>query len=375
MKLNIGVTCYPSVGGSGIVATELGKLLAERGHKVHFISSNIPFRLNRWDPNIYFHQVTVNQYALFQYPPYDISLASKMAEVIKREQLDILHVHYAVPHAVCAILAKQMACRDVKIVTTLHGTDISVLGYDSTLADAIRFGIEQSDRVTAVSYSLAEETRTVITPDKEIDVIHNFIDDRVYKKVNVNRMKAVYSVSPEEKVIIHASNFRKVKRVPDVVLAFSKIISRLPAKLLLVGDGPEMKHVRNLVKELALEESVLFLGRQNRLEELYSMSDLMLLLSEKESFGLAALEAMACGVPCIGTRVGGIPELIEDGYNGFLCDLGDTDEAAEKALAILENGETLQRFSENAERTPRDRFRSDHIVSLYESLYSSLLNQ
>ncbi|MFS0645028.1 N-acetyl-alpha-D-glucosaminyl L-malate synthase BshA [Siminovitchia sp. 179-K 8D1 HS] len=374
MKLKIGITCYPTVGGSGVVATELGKLLAERGHKIHFISSNIPFRLNRWDPNIFFHQVTVNQYSLFQYPPYDIALASKMAEVIKRERLDILHVHYAIPHAVCAILAKQMSGRDVKIVTTLHGTDISVLGHDSTLADAIRFGIEKSDRVTAVSYALAEQTRTVVSPDKEIDVIHNFIDDRVYKKIRVNGLKEAYNILPDEKVIIHVSNFRQVKRVPDVVLAFSKIVARMPAKLLLVGDGPDMTEVCNLVKELSLEGKVLFLGRQDHLEELYSMSDLMLLLSEKESFGLVALEAMACGVPCIGTRIGGIPEVIEEGYNGFLCDLGNTDEAAEKALVLLQNEEVLETFSANAEHTPHERFQADHIVSMYETLYTSLLN-
>lgn len=375
MKLKIGVTCYPTVGGSGVVATELGKLLAERGHKIHFISSNIPFRLNRWDPNIFFHQVTVNQYSLFQYPPYDIALASKMAEVIKRERLDVLHVHYAIPHAVCAILAKQMSGQDVKIVTTLHGTDISVLGYDSTLADAIRFGIEKSDRVTAVSNALAEQTQTVISPDKEIDVIHNFIDDRVYKRVHVNGLRGAYNISPEEKVMIHVSNFRQVKRVRDVVSTFSKIASRLPSKLLLVGDGPEMAEVCSLVKKLSLEENVLFLGRQDHLEKLYSMSDLMLLLSEKESFGLVALEAMACGVPCIGTRVGGIPEIIEEGYNGFLCELGNIDEAAEKAVSLLENKEMLDTFSANAERTPRERFRSDTIVSSYETLYLSLLNQ
>lgn len=374
MKLKIGVTCYPTVGGSGVVATELGKLLAERGHKIHFISSNIPFRLNRWDPNIFFHQVAVNQYSLFQYPPYDIALASKMAEVIKREELDILHVHYAIPHAVCAILAKQMSGQDIKIVTTLHGTDISVLGYDSTLADAIRFGIEKSDRVTAVSYALAEQTRTIVSPDKEIDVIHNFIDDRVYKRVQVNGLRETYDISPEEKVIIHVSNFRKVKRVQDVVKTFSNIASRLPAKLLLVGDGPEMTKICELVKNLSLDGKVLFLGRQDHLEELYSMSDLMLLLSEKESFGLVALEAMACGVPCIGTRVGGIPEIIEDGYNGFLCELGNTDEAAEKALILLEDKEKHEIFSANAEHTPQERFQADAIVSSYETLYTSLLN-
>ncbi len=373
MKLNIGITCYPTVGGSGVVATELGKHLAERGHKIHFISSNIPFRLNLWHHNIFFHQVTVNQYSLFQYPPYDIALASKMAEVIKREKLDILHVHYAIPHAVCAILGKQMSGTDVKIVTTLHGTDISVLGYDSTLAEAIKFGIEKSDRVTAVSHALAAQTKELVAPDQSIQVIHNFIDDRIYQKVNIDGLKEAYGISPEEKVVIHVSNFRKVKRVRDVVIAFSKIASKIKAKLLLVGDGPEMTDICGLVGKLSLDKEVLFLGRQDHLEELYSMSDLMLLLSEKESFGLVALEGMACGVPCIGTRIDGIPEVIEDGYNGFLCELGNTDDVADKALLLLKNDELLNRFSRQAMSVPAERFASEMIVSQYEDVYESVL--
>ncbi len=373
MKLNIGITCYPTVGGSGVVATELGKHLAERGHKIHFISSNIPFRLNLWHHNIFFHQVTVNQYSLFQYPPYDIALASKMAEVIKREKLDILHVHYAIPHAVCAILGKQMSGTDVKIVTTLHGTDISVLGYDSTLTEAIKFGIEKSDRVTAVSHALAAQTKELVAPDQSINVIHNFIDDRIYQKVNTDGLKEAYGISPDEKVVIHVSNFRKVKRVRDVIIAFSKITSKIKAKLLLVGDGPEMTDICGLVEQLSLDKEVLFLGRQEHLEELYSMSDLMLLLSEKESFGLVALEGMACGVPCIGTRIDGIPEVIEDGYNGFLCELGNTDDVAAKALLLLKNDELLNRFSKQAMSVPTERFASEMIVSQYEDLYESVL--
>lgn len=304
MRLKIGITCYPTVGGSGVVATELGKLMAENGHEVHFITSNMPFRLNVLHHNIFFHQVNVNQYSVFQYPPYDISLASKMAEVIKREKLDILHVHYAIPHAICAILAKQMAGTDVKIVTTLHGTDITVLGYDPALTDAIKFGIEKSDVVTAVSQSLAEQTVELIAPDQDIQVIHNFIDERIYKKVDADNLKTAYGIKPEEKVVIHVSNLRPVKRVRDVVKAFSKISSDIPAKLLVVGDGPERSRLCKLVKELDIEDQVLFLGRQDQLEKLYSISDLMFLLSEKESFGLVALEAMACGVPCIATNTG-----------------------------------------------------------------------
>ena len=373
MRLKIGITCYPTVGGSGVVATELGKLMAENGHEVHFITSNMPFRLNVLHHNIFFHQVNVNQYSVFQYPPYDISLASKMAEVIKREKLDILHVHYAIPHAICAILAKQMAGTDVKIVTTLHGTDITVLGYDPALTDAIKFGIEKSDVVTAVSQSLAEQTVELIAPDQDIQVIHNFIDERIYKKVDADNLKTAYGIKPEEKVVIHVSNLRPVKRVRDVVKAFSKISSDIPAKLLVVGDGPERSRLCKLVKELDIEDQVLFLGRQDQLEKLYSISDLMFLLSEKESFGLVALEAMACGVPCIATNTGGIPEVVEDGYNGFLCDIGDLDAVAEKASLLLGNEALLQRFSENATATPNDRFQSDMIVAQYEDVYKSLM--
>ena len=261
-KLKIGITCYPTVGGSGVVATELGKMLAEKGHEIHFISSSMPFRLKKMYHNIYYHQVEVNQYSVFQYPPYDIALASKMAEVIKRENLDLLHVHYAIPHAVCAILAKQMSKRDVKIVTTLHGTDITVLGYDASLSDAIRFGIEESDAVTAVSHSLIAETYDLIHPNKKIEPVYNFIDERVFHKVPSNHLKQEYGISANEKVVIHVSNFRSVKRVPDVVKAFSMMVEKVPAKLLLVGDGPDISIVSKLVDQLNIEEHVLFLGNR-----------------------------------------------------------------------------------------------------------------
>lgn len=373
--MKIGITCYPTVGGSGVVATELGQLLAERGHEIHFITSNVPFRLNVLNPNVYFHQVVVNQYSVFQYPPYDIALASKMAEVIRREKLDILHVHYAIPHAVCGILGKQMSNENVKIVTTLHGTDITVLGYDSTLVEAIRFGIEKSDAVTAVSHALKEDTINLISPDKEIHVIHNFVDERVYRKVDSYYLKKAYGIEEDEKVVIHVSNFRKVKRVDDVIKAFSLIVKEIPAKLLLVGDGPEYNRLNHLTKELEIEDKVLFLGKQDHLEEFYSISDLMLLLSEKESFGLVALEAMACGVPCIGTNIGGIPEVIKDNYNGYICDLGDIHEISKKAVELLINKEKHQTFSENALTTPKKYFYSKDIVDQYEQLYYTLLNK
>jgi N-acetyl-alpha-D-glucosaminyl L-malate synthase BshA len=372
-KLKIGITCYPTVGGSGVVATELGKMLAEKGHEIHFISSSVPFRLKKMYHNIYYHQVEVNQYSVFQYPPYDIALASKMAEVIKRENLDLLHVHYAIPHAVCAILAKQMARKDVKVVTTLHGTDITVLGYDASLSDAIRFGIEESDVVTAVSHSLIAETYDLIKPNKRIEPIYNFIDERVYHKIPSHHLKQEYEIMPNEKVVIHVSNFRSVKRVPDVVKSFAKIVAKMPAKLLLVGDGPEISIVSQLVDKLHIRDHVLFLGKQENLEELYSISDLMLLLSEKESFGLVALEAMACGVPCIGTNVGGIPEVITDGENGFICDLGDTDGIAEKAIQLLSNEALHQQLSQHAIQIVNEHFQGEKIVQQYEQIYYQLM--
>lgn len=373
-KLKIGITCYPTVGGSGVVATELGKMLAEKGHEIHFISSSLPFRLNKMYHNIYYHQVEVNQYSVFQYPPYDIALASKMAEVIKRENLDLLHVHYAIPHAVCAILAKQMSGTNIKIVTTLHGTDITVLGYDLTMTDAIRFGIEQSDTVTAVSNSLIEQTYDLIHPQKKIVPVYNFIDERVYKKMDATNLKDEFGIKPEEKVIIHVSNFRAVKRVPDVVKSFSLIQEKISAKLLLIGDGPEMTVVSKLVEKLNLKDKVLFLGKQDNLEELYSMSDLMLLLSEKESFGLVALEAMACGVPCIGTNIGGLPEVIIDGETGYICELGNLNEIAEKSIHILMNTPSHTQFSKASMRIVNERFRADLIVKQYEDLYYEILS-
>ena len=372
-KLKIGITCYPTVGGSGVIATELGKMLAEKGHEIHFISSSIPFRLNKMYHNIFFHQVEVSQYSVFQYPPYDIALSSKMAEVINREELDLLHVHYAIPHAVCAILAKQMSGRDVKIVTTLHGTDITVLGYDSSLADSIRFGIEKSDVVTAVSQSLVSQTYDLINPKKDIKTVYNFIDERVYRKIDSTHLKKEFAISPDDKVIIHVSNFRAVKRVTDVVKAFKGISDKTSATLLLVGDGPEMANVCKLVDELGIKAKVRLLGKQENLEELYSISDLMLLLSEKESFGLVALEAMACGVPCVGTNIGGIPEVIVDGETGLICELGNIAEIAEKSVALLLDQKRHQQFAANSVARVMDHFRGETIVSQYEKIYEDLI--
>lgn len=375
MKLKIGIVCYPSVGGSGIVATELGKLLAEKGHEIHFISSSMPFRLNKVYSNIYFHEVEVNQYSVFKYPPYDLALSSKIAEVAKREKLDLLHAHYAIPHAVCAFLAKQMVGEHLKVVTTLHGTDITVLGYDLSLKSIIKFAIENSDEVTAVSSSLVKQTYDLIAPQKEIHTIHNFIEQKEETGEDVSLLKKEYGIKEGEKVLIHVSNFRQVKRVTDVVRAFYHVQQKVDAKLLLVGDGPEMTAVCYLVKDLDIVDKVLFLGKQENVDDLYAISDLKLLLSEKESFGLVLLEAMANGVPCIGTNIGGIPEVIEDGKTGYICEVGNYKEAAEKALSLLQNDSLYEEMSASSLRSVWSKFSSKDIVAQYEELYEKALNR
>lgn len=368
-KLKIGITCYPSVGGSGVIATELGKMLAEKGHEIHFITSSMPFRLNKMYPSITFHQVEVNSYSVFQYAPYDIALANKMAEVIIDEGLDVLHVHYAMPHAVCAILAKDMAKSDIGIVTTLHGTDITVLGDDSALSGAIRYGIEKSDAVTAVSHSLVSQTMELIAPQQEIETIYNFVDEQEYYKKDAGNLKELLGIAPDEKVVIHVSNFRKVKRVQDIVKSFELIRKEMPAKLLLVGDGPEKHPVMEYVKGTSFERDVLFLGKQENLSELYAISDLMLLLSQKESFGLVLLEAMACEVPCIGTNVGGIPEVIMHGENGFLVELGDIEKVAEYGVQLLQDPALHKQMVETSLMFIEERFSSKKIVEQYEAMY------
>ncbi|AVK83636.1 N-acetyl-alpha-D-glucosaminyl L-malate synthase BshA [Lysinibacillus sp. B2A1] len=371
-KLKIGITCYPTVGGSGVIATELGKMLAERGHEIHFITSSVPFRLNKIYPTVFFHEVEVNNYSVFQYPPYDIALASKMADVIKDEELDVLHVHYAIPHAVCAVLAREMSGREVGIVTTLHGTDISVLGQDSTLSQAIKYGIDKSDIVTTVSQALKEQTYELIDTIKPIETIYNFVDEREYFPRNTGNLKEQFGIQDDEKVIIHVSNFRKIKNLPHIVDAFMKIRANMKAKLLLVGDGPEKHRVMDQVKESPYVKDVLFLGKQENLAELYAISDLKLLLSQQESFGLVLLEAMACGVPCIGSDVGGIPEVIDHGVDGYIVELGDTDAVAEYAVNLLQDEEKLQRFRKAAIRAVDEKFHSSKIVEQYEKLYEKV---
>lgn len=373
--MKIGITCYPTVGGSGVMATELGKMLAERGHEIHFITSSMPFRLNKVYPNIFFHEVEVNNYSVFQYPPYDIALASRMADVIREEQLDVLHVHYAIPHAVCAVLGRDMANSNIGIVTTLHGTDITVLGDDSLLATAIKYGIEKSDIVTAVSYALKEQTMEVIQPNKEIETVHNFVDEREYYPRDGRELREAFGIQQDEKVMVHVSNFRKVKHVPDIIETFVKTRSQIPVKLLLIGDGPDKHEAMKIAKETPYSDDILFLGKQENLAELYAMADLKLLMSEKEAFGLVLLEAMACGVPGIGTNIGGIPEVICPEKNGYIVELGDTEQAAKYAVELLSDEEKLNQFKEHAIRSVKERFHSTKIVEQYEVIYEKAVNR
>ncbi|MBU9723921.1 MULTISPECIES: N-acetyl-alpha-D-glucosaminyl L-malate synthase BshA [Bacillaceae] len=373
MRYKIGITCYPTVGGSGVVATELGKALAEKGHQVHFITSSIPFRLNGCNENIYFHEVEVNQYSVFRYPPYDIALASKMAEIAKREELDILHVHYAIPHAISAFLAKEMVGDHLKVVTTLHGTDITVLGYDPSLSDMIRFGIERSDKVTAVSNDLVKQTQDLLSTEKDISTIYNFIDDREYSPKRESNFREALGISSTQKVIIHISNFRKVKRAPDVIQSFYEIQKDIDSVLLLVGEGPDLPVIQDQAKRLGILHKIKLLGSQKRIAELLAICDLKLLLSEKESFGLVLLEAMACGVPVIGTNIGGIPEVIEDGKNGFICPLGDIESITKRAIQILTDDKLHQEMSEYAVNKVTEDFHLEKIVRQYEDIYHQAL--
>lgn len=371
-KLKIGITCYPTLGGSGVVATELGKLLAERGHEIHFITHSIPFRLGKFHKNIFFHEVEVNEYYVFRYPPYDLSLASKMAQVAKMQQLDVLHVHYAIPHAVCAYLAKQMIGDGLKTVTTLHGTDITVLAQDESLKDLIRLAIHQSDAVTAVSNDLIQETRSLLDIMTPIDLTYNFVDKRVYYPREVSSLRADFA-EPNEKILMHISNFRPVKRVSDVIDIFERVSKKVPSKLLLVGEGPELSKMQCKIRNLGLEDRVHFLGKQEDVAHVISMADVLLLPSEKESFGLVALEAMACGVPTIGSNAGGIPELVTHGETGFLSDIGNVDEMAEHAVRLLTDNELHEQFKQACLFRARNEFCNDVITAQYEAIYYRVL--
>ncbi|MEK5070631.1 N-acetyl-alpha-D-glucosaminyl L-malate synthase BshA [Sporosarcina sp. FSL K6-1508] len=368
-KLKVGVICYPSLGGSGVVATELGKMMADKGHEMHYITSSKPFRFLDAHPNIQFHEVKIDGYAVFKYPPYDIALANRIAEVIETEKLDLLHVHYAVPHAVSAALGKDMANSTIGVITTLHGTDVTILGHDPGLRNTVRYGIDKSTITTAVSESLRLETLELIEPQKDLVTIYNFIDEKKYRPVDPGTLRSDLGIKPEEKIIIHISNFRAVKRIPDIIESFKKVAKEIDAKLLLVGDGPERTDMEALVVELGIEQHVIFTGKRDDLPELLAISDVMFHLSEKEAFGLVLLEALACGLPSVATNVGGIPEVIEDGFNGFLVQLGDISAAAEKAMLLLTDDKLHAAFRENGLATAADKFHSSTIVNQYEKLY------
>ena len=374
--MKIGITCYPNIGGSGVVATELGKKLAQRGHEVHFITSSMPFRLNQMNDNIYVHEVEVNNYAVFQYPPYDLTLSTKISEVISEYELDIIHMHYAVPHAICGHLAISMANRDTKMVTTLHGTDITVLGYDSSLKPAIKFGIEKSDAVTAVSQSLIEDTDTIIKPNQDIELIYNFVDEEKFStpKIDLNKVKKSLCIS-DEIVISHVSNFRSVKRVEDIIHTFYKVQFKKKSVLLLIGDGPMLFKAKTLVKALGIEKKVRFIGKQEEITHYYHISDFFLLMSEKESFGLVLLEAMYGGAICIATNAGGMKEVIHHNENGMLVDVGDTNQASDYIIDLMSDPEKMKKIKENMKQILINKFSTYPIVRKYESLYLGLLNK
>jgi len=370
-NMRIGIVCYPTFGGSGVLATELGKALADKGHSVHFITYQQPVRLNVFSANIYYHEVRVPTYPLFDYPPYEVALASTMVDVIKNYDLDLLHVHYAIPHASAAYMAKQIIAktgRQIPFITTLHGTDITLVGRDKTYEPVVAFSINESDAITAVSENLRQETYNTFAINKEIQVIYNFVDVSRYNKKPFDAFRKV--IAPHnEKIIVHASNFRSIKRVKDVVRVFAEINKALPSKLLMVGDGPDRPVAENLAKQLDVHDDVRFVGKQDQMEEILLNSDLFLLPSEYESFGLAALEAMAARVPVLSTNAGGLPEVNIHGVTGFMADIGDIDAMAEYGITLLGNEELLQQMKQNAYDQAL-KFDITNIVPVYEKLYS-----
>jgi N-acetyl-alpha-D-glucosaminyl L-malate synthase BshA len=373
-KMKIGIVCYPTYGGSGVVATELGLGLAKKGHQIHFITYGRPARLQSFQENIFYHEVNSEDYPLFEYPPYDTALASKLVDVVKYEGLDLLHVHYAIPHAAVAYMAKKILLADGKyipVVTTLHGTDITLVGNNKSFAPVVAFSINKSDGVTAVSESLRKQTLDYFDIKNEIKVIPNFIDFDRFRKVNKDHFKK--AIAPNgEKILVHVSNFRKVKRVEDVVYIFEKVFKKIPCKLLLIGDGPERRKLEELCRQIGLCDEIRFLGKQDAVEELLSVADLFIMPSANESFGLAALEAMACEVPIISSNAGGIPEVNIHGKTGFLSDVGDVESMANYAIQILEDDKVLAEFSKNA-LAQAEKFDIKHILPQYEKYYEHIL--
>ncbi|NJN27237.1 MAG: N-acetyl-alpha-D-glucosaminyl L-malate synthase BshA [Cyclobacteriaceae bacterium] len=373
--MKIGIVCYPTFGGSGVVATELGIALAKEGHQVHFITYSQPTRLDFFNENLFYHEVDMLAYPLFQFPPYETALASKMVDVVKYEKLDILHVHYAIPHASAAFIAKQILKKqniEIPVITTLHGTDITLVGRDPSFEPVVTFSINQSDGITAVSENLKEDTLNHFSIDKDIRVIPNFIDLERFRRLKKDHFKK--AICPNgEKLIVHTSNFRKVKRIEDVVAIFQNMRKVIPVKLLLVGDGPERTKIESLCRECGDCEDIRFLGKLEAVEEVLSVADLFIMPSEKESFGLAALEAMACEVPVISTNVGGLPELNVHGYSGYLSDVGDVASMTKYALEILDE-KNLQRFKSNALARATE-FELSKILPQYETYYEEVLEK
>ncbi len=372
--MKIGIVCYPTYGGSGVVATELGLGLAKRGHEIHFITYKRPPRLSQFQENLFFHEVDTNDYPLFEYTPYDTALASKLVDVVNYEKLDLLHVHYAIPHAAVAYMAKKILLTQGKYVptiTTLHGTDITLVGNNKAFAPVVAFSINKSDGVTAVSNSLREQTYGYFDIQREIEVIYNFIDFTRFKRKNKDHFKK--AIAPDgERILVHLSNFRKVKRVEDVVKVFARVNEQIPAKLLLIGDGPERRNAEQLCREIGLCDHIRFLGKQDAVEELLAVADLMVLPSANESFGLAALEAMACEVPVISSNAGGLPEVNIHGKTGFLSEIGDVESMAHNALNILSDDAVLEKFRKGALTRAKD-FDISKIVPQYEQYYESVL--
>lgn len=373
--MKIGIVCYPTYGGSGVVATELGKALAQNGHEVHFITYSQPTRLDYFNQNLFYHEVSVNNYPLFDYPPYELALASRIVDVAQHVGLDVVHVHYAIPHASAAYMAKQILLTkgiNLPVVTTLHGTDITLVGKDASYEPVVTFSINMSDGVTAVSESLKQDTLEHFDITREIDVIPNFIDlERFQKQPKDHFRKAICPKG--EKLLVHTSNFRKVKRVEDVIKMFCKLRQIVPSKLLLVGDGPERIKMEELARNICHPDDVRFLGKLEQVEEVLSVSDLFIMPSEKESFGLAALEAMACEVPVISTNAGGLPELNLDGVSGYLTDVGDIDTMVEKAIHILDE-KNLKKFKAGALKRAKE-FDLANILPMYEAVYERVLKE
>lgn len=371
--MKIGIVCYPTFGGSGVVATELGKALAKEGHEVHFITYSQPTRLDFLNENLFYHEVEFHSYPLFEYPPYELALASKMVSVVKNEKLDLLHVHYAIPHASAAYMAKQILKTHgiyIPVITTLHGTDITLVGKDASYEPVVTFSINESDGVTSVSEDLKRETYHSFKITRDIEVIPNFIDLEKFKKQKKDHFKK--AICPQgEALIVHTSNFRKVKRVGDVIKVFNNIHKEIPSKLLLIGDGPERSMAETMTRDLSISDAVRFLGKQEAVEEVLSVADLFLMPSEKESFGLAALEAMACEVPVISTNTGGLPELQVQGVTGFMSNVGDTEDMTRNALFVLDKN-NLPKFKESALARAKE-FDITNILPLYELYYEKIL--